>query len=199
MRKIFSLIYNKMLKWSEHQYAPYYLAGISVAESSFFPLPPDFMLIPMSLAKPQRAWWYAALTTVCSVLGGVLGYALGYFLFELILPWIEYAGYGTTYANVQHLFKEWGIWIILMAGFSPVPYKLFTIGAGAMNMAFLPFFIASVVGRGARFFLVSTLLYFFGARLKESLYRYVDRVGWLFVIVLVISYMGYVFFVKMGR
>lgn len=190
MKQLFSTLYNKLLQWSEHRHAPYYLAGVSIAESSVFPIPPDVMLIPMGLAKPQHIWRYATLTTVCSVIGGIIGYFLGFFLIELIMPWIEYVGYGPTYAKVHELFQQWGFWIVFMAGFSPIPYKLFTIGAGAIHMAFMPFFIASLIGRAARFFLVSAILYYAGERLKNILPRIVNGLGW-FVVVVLVAYFLY--------
>ncbi|MFC3909402.1 YqaA family protein [Legionella dresdenensis] len=186
--KIFSFLYKKTIQWSAHPHAPYYLAGVSFAESSFFPIPPDAMLISMGLAAPKKSWDYALITTLFSVLGGIFGYAIGYFGMSLIEPWLLASRYADGYLHVMHWFKQYGVWINLVASFSPVPpYKIFTIAAGAMNLAFLPFVIASFVGRGARFFLVSTLLYFMGERLHNKLSRYIDIIGWTALIIILLS------------
>jgi len=175
------------MQWVRHPRAPWYLGVLSFAESSFFPIPPDVMLAPMALARPQRAWHYALLTTVCSVLGGLLGYLIGLFLFEQITPLLHQWGYWENYQRVEDWFGRWGFWAVFLAGFSPVPYKLFTIGAGALAMALLPFLLASMIGRGARFFLVALLMRWGGARMEQSLRLYIDRLGWLMVAVLVLG------------
>ena len=149
---IFSKLYQKILQWAKHRHAPYYLAGVSFAESSFFPLPPDILLISMGLAKPHRVWHYAALTTLMSVLGGIFGYFIGVFFLHFIFPSIVYFGYLPAYQMVQTWFQHWGFWAIVIAGFAPIPYKVFTVGAGAIRMVFLPFVLASFLGRGLRFF-----------------------------------------------
>ena len=118
--KIFSALYDRVLGWSRHPHAPWYLGGLSFAESSFFPVPPDVMLAPMSLAQPQRAWRFALLTTVASSLGGVLGYLIGVFAFELVEPWLHQAGYWPAYLQVNEWFSTWGFWAIFLAGFSPI-------------------------------------------------------------------------------
>lgn len=190
--KLFSHLYDKMMQWARHKHAPYYLAGISFSESSFFPIPPDFMLAPMSLARPDKAIWYATITTVTSVLGALLGYCIGMFFFDLVQPWIAKLGYADAYATVQHWFSVWGFWILFLAGsVSPVPFKLFTIAAGALHMALLPFVIGSFVGRGARFYLVSFLMRLGGAKMDQTLRRWVDYLGW---IVLVLAVLGYVIY-----
>jgi membrane protein YqaA with SNARE-associated domain len=169
--------------WSRHPHAPRYLAGLSFAESSFFPIPPDVMLAPMSLAKPKRAWYFAALTTLASVLGGVFGYLIGLFAFDLIEPYLHDWGYWPAYLKAQGWFESWGFWAIFLAGFSPIPYKIFTITAGVISMALAPFLIASAIGRGARFFLVAGLMAWGGERMESALHRYVDVLGWLLVVV----------------
>jgi membrane protein YqaA with SNARE-associated domain len=186
--RIFSYIYDKMLCWSCHRHAPYYLAGISFAESSFFPLAPDIMLAPMSLAKPQRAWIYATITTITSTLGGLFGYFLGAFLFTWLQPHLVQLGYGPLLQQTMVWFKQWGFWAIFLAGFSPIPYKLFTICAGALSLALLPFVLASIIGRGARFFLVAALMYWGGERMQHKLRGMVDMLGWLTVALIVIAY-----------
>jgi membrane protein YqaA with SNARE-associated domain len=191
MMHIFSYLYDKIIGWSRHRHAPYYLAGLSFAESSFFPVPPDVMLASMTLAKPDKAWYYALLTTISSVLGGLVGYIIGALFFELAAGYISYLGYETAYQTVQQWFVTWGFWIVFLAGFSPIPYKLFTIAAGAMHMALLPFVVASLIARGARFFLVAGLLYLGGERFENQLRRYVNCIGWLMVALAAIGMLIY--------
>jgi len=186
--RIFSPLYDLAMKWARHRHAPRYLAGLSFAESSFFPIPPDVMLAPMSLAKPDRAWWYAALTTVASVAGGIAGYIIGILAFDLVAPWLQSWGYWDHYLQARHWFDEWGFWAIFVAGFSPIPYKVFTITAGVVEMAFPSFVIASTVGRGARFFLVAALMAWGGERMEKLLRDYVDRIGWLVILVAVVAF-----------
>lgn len=181
--RIFSPLYDRVMVWSRHRHAPWYLGGLSFAESSFFPIPPDVMLAPMSMAKPQMAWRFAALTTAASVLGGLLGYLIGLFAFELITPLVTEGGrYAEPFAAAEVWFEEWGVWAIFIAGFSPIPYKVFTISAGVLHMAMIPFLIASAVGRGARFFLVAALMAWGGERMESTLRAYVDRVGWITIL-----------------
>jgi membrane protein YqaA with SNARE-associated domain len=184
--RIFSSLYTRTMQWSRHPHAPAYLAGLSFAESSFFPIPPDVMLAPMSMARPKRAWFFAALTTLASVIGGMLGYLIGLYAFDLVQPWLHSWGYWEGYLNTKEWFVEWGFWAIFLAGFSPIPYKIFTITAGVIGMAFLPFVVASVIGRGARFFLVAALMAWGGEPMEKLLHRYVDRLGWLLVIVFLV-------------
>ncbi|HSH29813.1 MAG TPA: YqaA family protein [Thiohalobacter sp.] len=179
--RLFDGLYTRVMRWSRHPHAVRYLAGLSFAESSFFPIPPDVMLAPMSLARPERAWHYAALTTLASVLGGLLGYAIGVFAFELVEPLLRETGYWDKYQHARDWFAEWGFWTVFIAGFSPIPYKVFTIAAGSLSMALLPFVVASAVGRGARFFLVAGLLAWGGPRLEAALHRYVEALGWLVI------------------
>ncbi len=188
--KLFSTLYEKTLTWSKHRHAPKYLCGMSFAESSFFPIPPDVMLMPMSLATPQKAFYFAWLTTLFSVLGGILGYAIGYWAMDILMPVIESMGYAEKIQRGEQFFAEYGVWIILMAGFSPVPYKLFTITAGASSMALFPFILASIIGRGARFFLVAGIMRWGGAKMEEGIRKWVDWLGWAFVL-LVAAYIGY--------
>ncbi len=188
--KIFTPLYDKALQWSQHKYAPRYLCGLSFAESSFFPIPPDVMLMPMSLAKPEKAIYFAWLTTLFSILGGILGYLIGYLAMDLLMPTIEALGYQAKVEQVKNWFIEYGVWIVFVAGFSPIPYKLFTITAGASAMAFLPFIIASFIGRGARFFLVAALMKWGGAKIEPQIRKWVDWLGWIFVS-LIVAYIVY--------
>ena len=188
--KIFSALYQWTLRWAEHKFAPGILAALTFAESVFFPIPPDVLLAPMVLAKPEKAWQLASLTTVASVIGGVVGYLLGYLMFE---PWIQPIitefGYQDRFNKIMAWFELWGVWVVFLAGFSPIPYKLFTVSAGFLQMAFLPFFLVSVVGRGMRFFLVAGLIQWGGAAMEKKLRQYIDIVGWAVVIVIIVVYL----------
>ena len=186
--RLFSSLLTMVMGWAEHRHASYYLAGLSFAESSFFPIPPDVMLAPMTLAKPERAWQFALVTTLASVLGGIAGYLIGMFAFELVEPLLHSAGYWERYLATREWFAVWGVWVVFLAGFSPIPYKIFTITAGVVGMVFLPFVLASFVGRGARFFLVAWLMRMGGPKMERILKQYIDRIGWLLVIVVVLGY-----------
>lgn len=176
--RIFSALYDRVLAWSKHPKAPWYLGGMSFAESSFFPIPPDVMLMPMALAQPDKAYRFAFITTIFSLLGGLLGYAIGFWLMEVIWPLIEAANYVEKYQKIEHFFAEYGVWIVFLAGFSPIPYKLFTIAAGATSIALLPFVIASLIGRGARFYLVAYLMKVGGEKFEPKIRQSVDWIGY---------------------
>ncbi len=189
--KIFTGLYDKCMQWSRHRYAVRYLSVLSFAESSFFPIPPDVMLAPMSMARPERALGYAAITTLASVIGGLFGYLIGAYGFELIQPWLQESHYWEKYLHARDWFERWGFWAILIAGFSPIPYKVFTIAAGTLGMN-LPLFIAgSFLGRGGRFFLVSTLMAWGGPRMEENLRIWVEWLGWA---VVVLAFGAYFYF-----
>lgn len=179
--QLFDPLYRRVLAWSAHPHAERYLAALSFAESSFFPIPPDVMLAPMCLADRARAWRFATVTTVMSLLGGIAGYAIGMFLIEMIDPWLQASAYGGAYQKVQLWFDDWGVWAVFVAGFSPIPYKIFTIAAGATLLNFPGFVIASLIGRGARFFLVAGLIVAGGDSMASGLQRHVERIGWAVV------------------
>ncbi len=185
--QLFSPLYSRAMQWARHRHAQRYLAGLSFAESSFFPIPPDVMLAPMSLANPARAVWFATLTTIASVLGGLLGYLIGVFAFDMVEPLLHSAGYYPKYLQAKEWFAEWGFWAVFLAGFSPIPYKMFTITAGVISMALAPFIIASLIGRGGRFFLVALLMAWGGERMEEALHKYIDRLGWLTIVLAIIA------------
>ena len=189
--KIFSALYEWTLKWAEHQFAPRILAALSFAESVFFPIPPDVLLAPMVMAQREKAWRFATITTIASVLGGIIGYGLGYLMFEpWIQPLITEFGYQARFDKAMLWFSEWGVWVVFLAGFSPIPYKLFTVSAGFLSMAFLPFLIASAVGRGMRFFMVAGIIRWGGAAMEKKLKQWVDILGWLVVIAIVVAYIA---------
>ena len=178
------------LVWAKHRHAERYLAGMSFAESVFFPVPPDVMLAPMSLAQPSKAWRFASFATVASVLGGVLGYLLGFWLFEPVVePFIAQMQWHDKFNTALAWFKNYGVWVVFIAGFSPIPYKVFTIGAGVLQMAFLPFIIASGIGRGARFFLVSALMKWGGVKMEQKLRQYIEVLGGAVVALIAVAYL----------
>ena len=187
--KLFSALYQWTLKWAEHKLAPKVLALLTFAESVFFPIPPDVLLAPMVLAKPTRAWHYATLTTIASVIGGIAGYALGFYMFE---PWIQPLitewGKQQTFDQAVSWFNQWGVWVVFLAGFSPIPYKVFTVSAGFLQMAFLPYLLASAIGRGMRFFLVAGVIYWGGEKMEQGLRKWVDVIGWVVVAIIVLAY-----------
>lgn len=176
--RLFGPLYDWTLRCAAHRRAPWFLGGLSFAESSFFPIPPDVMLAPMVIARPATAWRLALITTIASVLGGLVGYGIGFFALEMVEPLIEEAGYSGAYEEARRWFEDWGFWVVFLAGFSPIPYKIFTITAGAMVIPLVPFAVASVIGRGARFFLVALLVAWGGARVEPFVRRYIDWIGW---------------------
>lgn len=186
--RIFSALYDRALLWSRHRHAERYLAAASFAESSFFPIPPDVLLAPMTLAQPPRWFRLACVTTVASVLGGLLGYLIGYLAIEAVTPLLQRIGYWGYFETAQDWFARYGFWAIFTAGFTPIPYKVFTIAAGAAHMALLPFVAGSLIGRGARFVLVAALVRFGGAPIEQQIRRYVDAIGWVTLAVLVLGY-----------
>lgn len=177
--KIFEPIYTAILGWAKHKHAERYLAGVSFAESSFFPIPVDVMLAPMVLADKDKAWRLATITTVMSVLGGIFGYIIGYFFFEAYGDQIlNYFNAHDTFEAIKSKYAAHGILIILLAGFTPIPYKIFTIASGVLGVAFVPFVLLSLVGRGGRFFLVAGLVRLGGDKLEETIHKQVELLGW---------------------
>jgi membrane protein YqaA with SNARE-associated domain len=184
-------IYDWMMRMAAGPKAPHALAVVSFAESSFFPIPPDVMLVPMVLANRAQAWWYATVATIASVLGGIAGYAIGYFLFQSIGQSIlAFYGHVGSLDSVFALFKEWGVWILLAKGWTPFPYKVLTILAGAAEMSLVPFIVASIVTRAMRFYLVAGLLYFFGEPIREFIEKRLTLLTTIFVVVLVGSFVA---------
>jgi membrane protein YqaA with SNARE-associated domain len=186
--QLFAPIYASVIRFSRRRDAPYYLSLLSFVESFILPFPPpDVMLAPMSIAQPRRALHFATLTLVFSVLGGLVGYAIGAFLFDLAKPLIDEWGYAARFDTVMRWFDQWGFWAVLVAGFSPVPYKIFTIAAGVLNLALLPFLLASIIGRGVRFFLIAWCLAKFGPAIEARLIRYIEIIGWAVVAALLLA------------
>jgi membrane protein YqaA with SNARE-associated domain len=185
--KIFGPLYELVLTWSRHRHAERYLGAMSFAESSFFPIPVDVMLAPMCLADRTRAWRYAAIAAIFSVVGGVGGYAIGFWAFDLIEPWLAESRFWDDYQTSRAWLDQYGIWVIFIAGFSPLPYKVFTIAAGVAVMNLPVFIIGSVIGRGARFFLVAGLVVLGGDKLETTLKEHVERIGWIVSAIVVVA------------
>ena len=165
-------LYDKVIALSESRHALPTLAAVSFAESSFFPIPPDVILVPMALAKPEKARLYALVCTIASVLGGMLGYAIGAFLYDTVGHWLISAyGYGEGVEAFRAAYAKWGAWIILIKGMTPIPYKIVTIASGAAMFSFPVFLAASIVTRGARFFLLAFLLRRFGPPIRDFIER----------------------------
>jgi membrane protein YqaA with SNARE-associated domain len=165
-------LYSRTLALAASRHAMWALAAVSFAESSFFPLPPDVLLIPMILARPRRAFLIAAVCTLASVAGGFLGYAIGYFLFAAIgRPVLEFYHAMDHYEALKAAFAQWGVWIILLKGLTPIPFKLLTITSGVLHFNLLAFGLAALAARGLRFFLLALLLWRFGAPVRAFIER----------------------------
>ena len=176
-------VYDWTMSLAAHHRADRVLAFIAFIESSVFPIPPDVLLMPMVLARRDKAWYYAGLCTVASVLGAVAGYALGLFAFETIgRPLLEAYGYMDAFARVQTWFHEWGGWIVLTAGITPVPYKVFTIASGVTQLNFGVFIFASLLARSFRFYLVAALLWKFGPPIRDFIEKRLALVVTVFVL-----------------
>lgn len=178
-------LYDWTMNLAAHAKAKYALFAVAFAESSFFPIPPDVMLIPMVVAERAKAWYFATITTVGSVLGGVAGYLIGYFLFDQIgKPILEFYGKADALTEFATWFHEWGPVIVVIGGLTPFPYKVVTITAGVVAMPFIPFFLWSIIGRAPRFFMVAGLLYYFGPPIREFIERRLTLVTTVFVALL---------------
>ncbi len=185
--------YNWTLEKAQHKNAKWYLSLISFAESSFFPIPPDILLIPMALASKAKALFYAFICTLFSVLGGVLGYAIGYFFYNSVGIYIvELYHLENSFNIFEDYYKEFGILIVLGAGITPFPYKFITIASGVFGLNIFLFIIVSIIGRGLRFYLIAILLYFFGEKIKLIIDKYFNILTIVFFILLV----GSVFIIR---
>jgi membrane protein YqaA with SNARE-associated domain len=179
-------LYSRTLAVAASRHAMAALALVAFAESSFFPLPPDLLLIPIILAQPRRAFLIAALCTVMSVLGGFLGYAIGYFLFDAIgRPVLEFYHAMDRYEALKAAFAQWGVWIIVIKGLTPIPYKLVTIASGVAHFDLVSFALASLASRSIRFFLLAALLWRFGEPVRDFIERRLMLVTSLFAVALV--------------
>ena len=183
-------VYDWTMNLAAGPRASWALAGISFIESSVFPIPPDTLLIPMVIAERKKAWIYAAICTIASILGGVLGYMIGALLFDQIAePILSFYGYADKFASFTAQYNKWGVWIVLIAGLTPFPYKVITIASGATGLSLPVFMIASIVARGLRFFILSALLYWLGPPIRSFIEK---RLGLVFTIALALLIGGFV-------
>ena len=179
-------LYDWMMRMAVHPNAPRALFGVAFVESSIFPIPPDLMLVPMILAERSKAWRYASICLIGSVLGGLLGYAIGYFLFASIgKPILGIYGLTEKYAQARTWLADWGPWILIAKGLTPFPYKVLTITAGVFKMDLVSFILASIVARAMRFYLVAGLLYWFGDPIRAFVERRLGLVTTAFLVLLV--------------
>ena len=182
-------LYDICMEWLEKPYGIYVLFGIAFVESSFFPLPPDVFLIALCISVPTRSFKYAAVCAIGSVLGGAFGYGLGLWAMESVgRPIVEWYGLADKFEEVQRLYREYDALAIFAAGFTPLPYKLFTITAGAFDINFPKFIVVSLLSRSARFFLVAAFIYKFGAPVKAYIERYFNILSIVFMILLVAGF-----------
>ena len=183
---ILKRIYEWTLSWAHKKYSSAALFVLAFTESSFFPIPPDVLQIALSVSKPKKSFFYALLSSIGSVLGGIFGYFIGMFLFDSIGNLIiTTLGYEVQFQSVGNLYKSYAFLAILTAAFTPIPYKVFTIAAGFWQVGLFSLITASIIGRSARFFLVASLIYFFGPKVKEFIDRYFNLLTTLFFILLV--------------
>ncbi|MEQ8246353.1 MAG: YqaA family protein [Alphaproteobacteria bacterium] len=179
-------LYDWVMRLAAHRRAVPALAAVSFAESSFFPIPPDVMLIPMIVANRAKAWWIATVCTVSSVLGGIAGYAIGFFLFEAVgQRVVDFYGYGHQFEVFQGWYTEYGLLIVFIAGITPLPYKVFTIASGVAGLPLGTFILGSVVSRGLRFFIEAALLWWIGEPIRAFVEKNLQWVTALFVVLLV--------------
>jgi membrane protein YqaA with SNARE-associated domain len=190
--KIFSKMYESCMRWSKHPRATYYLGGMSFAESIIFPIPVDVMLAPMCLSRLDRAWYYAFIATVTSVLGGIFGYFLGAFLFDsLIEPVLVSMDSMEKFRGVADQVGKDGAWVVFLAAFAPIPYKLVTISAGIVPISLFDFILASIIGRAGRFYLVAGLIKLGGEKMEKKLHQIIDYLGWAVIALCVFGYIVY--------
>ena len=176
---VFRKMYERAILWAAHPKASLYLWFISFIEAIFFPIPPEVMLAPMSLAKPKKAFWFASLSLFGSMMGMFVGYAVGFYAIDLAMPFVEKMGYAAQFDDIKQQAESNGFWLLLLAGFTPIPFKIFTIASGAVGMPLLPFFFGALIGRGKRVYLVAGAIALGGEKAQAKLHKYIEPVGWV--------------------
>ncbi len=178
---MFRTLYDRALALAARPAAEAWLWLLGAAEAVFFPIPPDVMLAPMCLARPARAWRFAAGCTLASFAGALIGYGIGQWGAGWVEPWVTAGRYAASWEALVAAFAAYGVWYVLVAGFSPIPFKVFTVGAGLLQMPLLPFMAAVLLSRGGRFMLVAALIYAGGENAATNLRRWIDTLGWIVV------------------
>jgi membrane protein YqaA with SNARE-associated domain len=176
--KIFQPLYDRAIVWARHKNATWLLFLLSFVEAIFFPVMPELMLAPMCLAQPRRGFRFAAVSLLGSLLGMFIGYALGYYAIEMMMPLIAQFGYADQFDSIKQQAAENGFWLLLIAGFTPIPFKIFTLASGAVGMPLAPFFLGALIGRGKRVFLVAGAIRLGGEKAEAALRRHIEPVGW---------------------
>lgn len=189
--KIFGPIYERTLRWARHRNATWLLAGLSFVEAIFFPVPPEAMLAPMCLAQPKRGFWFAGVSLAASMAGAVIGYYLGHHAFEALKPalaslhMLDKIEQGIAVVQAKSAVSPWSVfWFLVLAGFSPIPMKVFTWASGIVGVPMLPFLASMLVGRGKRVFLIALAIRLGGERAERALHRYIEPIGWVALAIL---------------
>lgn len=189
---MFRRLYEWILDLAGRPSAPYALGAVSFAESSFFPIPPDAMMVPMAVSRPDRVWLYATVATVCSVLGGLLGYAIGALLFDSVGQWLfNLYGLSEKAKTFQDSYAAYGHWVILLKGLTPIPYKLVTITSGFAHYDLFWFVVLSFITRGARFFLLAAVLRRYGVSIRTVLDRHLNVVAGIFAAIVILGFVAF--------
>ena len=183
--RLFAPIYERVMRWAAHEKAAWILAILSFFEAFVFPVPPEVMLAPMTLARPKLGLRFEALSLAASTLGGLVGYAIGYYAYEAVYPWLQALGYGATLDKARAMISEHGFMFLLVGGFLPIPFKFLTIAAGASSVPIWHFIAGALIGRGKRVFIVAGAIMLGGERAEHAIRRYVEWIGWGLVILIV--------------
>jgi membrane protein YqaA with SNARE-associated domain len=183
--KIFQPMYAKAIQWAQHKNAKTLLGVLSFFEAFIFPIPPEAMLAPMCLAKPKSGFWYASISLICSMAGMFVGYAVGHYAIDIAMPLLEKFGYAAQFEDIKKQAIDNGFWLLLIAGFTPVPFKVFTLAAGAVGMPITPFFFGALIGRGKRVYLVAGAIRLGGEKAEAALRKYIEPIGWAATLLLI--------------
>lgn len=183
--KIFQPLYERAIVWARHKNAPWLLTLLSFAEAIFFPVMPELMLAPMCLAQPKRGFWFATLSLAGSLVGMFVGYAIGYYAIEMAMPFIAKMGYADQFESIKQQAAANGFWLLLIAGFTPIPFKIFTLASGAVGMPLAPFFFGALIGRGKRVYLVAGAIRLGGEKAEAALRRHIEPVGWVALVLFI--------------
>jgi membrane protein YqaA with SNARE-associated domain len=188
---VFKNLYERAILWAAHPKASFFLTFLSFIEAIFFPVPPEVMLAPMSLARPKKAFWFATISLLGSLVGMFIGYAIGHFFIDLAMPFIDKMGYAGQFEDIKQQAANNGFWLLLLAGFTPIPFKIFTLASGAVGMPLLPFFFGALIGRGKRVYLVAAAISVGGEKAEAKLRQYIEPIGWsaLVLFIAVIAYL----------